>query len=403
MRKFMYTAAAIAIVMAGPVLAQGKADRDGPKSQQQRGPGKAKAPKADRGPDRKAKRQQQNRQADRRQSDQRQQNRREQRNQAARQQDRQQERRQTERQQDRRQSASQQDRREDNLQAASQRARQQQRLANRTDRVERRIRQDVRDARRIVTTRDRDLRSYRYRENERGRNIVRQRYVVNNDNRIRYRNWREADYGLIAGCPPGLAKKGNGCLPPGQARKIYQRQQDRYYRDVARANQRAERRAYYDYLAYNPRYRQADYRYSDGYAYRVNGNSNLVTAFLPLVGGALFQGNSWPQQYSAEPVPTYYSNYYGGNQDYSYRYADDTLFGVNPQNQSITGIAGLLTGNDFAVGQRVPVGYDVYNVPYDYRDRYYDRPDANYRYSDGYVYQVDPKTQLIQAAIQLLV
>jgi len=24
-----------------------------------------------------------------------------------------------------------------------------------------------------------------------------------------------------AGCPPGLAKKHNGCLPPGQAKKIY--------------------------------------------------------------------------------------------------------------------------------------------------------------------------------------
>ncbi len=25
------------------------------------------------------------------------------------------------------------------------------------------------------------------------------------------------------GCPPGLAKKNNGCLPPGQAKKIYGR------------------------------------------------------------------------------------------------------------------------------------------------------------------------------------
>lgn len=24
-----------------------------------------------------------------------------------------------------------------------------------------------------------------------------------------------------AGCPPGLAKKHNGCLPPGQAKKVY--------------------------------------------------------------------------------------------------------------------------------------------------------------------------------------
>ena len=50
----------------------------------------------------------------------------------------------------------------------------------------------------------------------------------------------------------------------------------------------------------------------------------------------------------------------------------------------------------------MPLGYDVYNVPYDYRDRYADGPNANYRYSDGYIYQVDPTTQLIAAAIELL-
>jgi hypothetical protein len=27
-----------------------------------------------------------------------------------------------------------------------------------------------------------------------------------------------------AGCPPGLAKKHNGCLPPGQAKKLYRGQ-----------------------------------------------------------------------------------------------------------------------------------------------------------------------------------
>jgi hypothetical protein len=26
--------------------------------------------------------------------------------------------------------------------------------------------------------------------------------------------------GLVDGCPPGLAAKGNGCLPPGQAKKL---------------------------------------------------------------------------------------------------------------------------------------------------------------------------------------
>ena len=50
----------------------------------------------------------------------------------------------------------------------------------------------------------------------------------------------------------------------------------------------------------------------------------------------------------------------------------------------------------------MPAGYDVYNVPYQYRDRYVDTAQSQYRYSDGYVYQVDPTTRLVQAAIQLL-
>lgn len=43
--------------------------------------------------------------------------------------------------------------------------------------------------------------------------------VFTHDHRDHYRGyWRET-YG--PGCPPGLAKKNNGCLPPGQARKRY--------------------------------------------------------------------------------------------------------------------------------------------------------------------------------------
>jgi hypothetical protein len=62
----------------------------------------------------------------------------------------------------------------------------------------------------------------------------------------------------------------------------------------------------------------------------------------------------------------------------------------------------LLTGNSIGVGQPMPPGYEVYNVPYSYRDQYVDGPDWNYRYSDGSIYQIDPTTQLVQAAIQLL-
>ncbi len=196
---------------------------------------------------------------------------------------------------------------------------------------------------------------------------------------------RHKDRGLVNGCPPGLAKKNNGCLPPGQARKI-----DNDRDDYAR----------YNYL-WRMRGDNGDYRYRDGYLYRINRQGGVL-GYLPLLGGVLSPGNAWPGQYDFQPAPRYYSQYYGLNDRYQYRYADGVLYGVDPRTQGIGQIAALLTGQQFNVGQRMPAGYDIYNVPYDYRDRYADSPERQYRYNDGYVYQVDPTTQLVQAVIQLL-
>lgn len=192
----------------------------------------------------------------------------------------------------------------------------------------------------------------------------------------------EPDRGLIAGCPPGLAKRNNGCLPPGQARKI--------------------ERARYDWLwGDRQRDRDFDWRYDDGYLYRLD-RSGSVTGWLPALGGALIPGAVWPQQYAYQPVAPYYTDYFRLSDPYDYRYANGALYGVDPRTQAITQVAALLTGQPITVGQPMPAGYDVYNVPYGYRDRYVDTADSLYRYNDGYVYRVDPTTQLVQAAIQLL-
>ena len=117
---------------------------------------------------------------------------------------------------------------------------------------------------------------------------------------------------------------------------------------------------------------------------------------------ALSPGAVWPAQYAYQPVPSYYTDYFRLNDPYDYRYANGALYGVDPRTQAITQVAALLTGQPITVGQPMPAGYDVYNVPYPYRSRYMDTPDGLYRYNDGYVYRVDPTTQLVQAAIQLL-
>jgi hypothetical protein len=41
----------------------------------------------------------------------------------------------------------------------------------------------------------------------------------------------------------------------------------------------------------------------------------------------------------------------------------------------------------------------MYNVPLSYRATYYDTPDAWYRYNNGYIYRVDPATQLVAAVV----
>jgi hypothetical protein len=38
----------------------------------------------------------------------------------------------------------------------------------------------------------------------------------------------------------------------------------------------------------------------------------------------------------------------------------------------------------------------------EYRDEYQDGDDYNYRYADGNIYQVDAKTQMIQAIVEML-
>ena len=200
--------------------------------------------------------------------------------------------------------------------------------------------------------------------------------------------------GLIAGCPPGLAKKNNGCLPPGLARN-------------------GSTRVFYDspsWWNFDNRWHDAtdfnggDYRYYDGYLVRsgADGFGGGIGSWLPLLGGALAPGNQWPSQYASSQLPPYYQDYYGLGASDGYRYYDDTLYRVDPQSQAITAITALLTGNSFQVGQRMPAGYDVYNVPYSYRDQYADGPNSNYRYNDGAIYQVDPTTQLVQAVIELL-
>jgi hypothetical protein len=83
---------------------------------------------------------------------------------------------------------------------------------------------------------------------------------------------RTIGYGA-GGCPPGLAKKNNGCLPPGQAKKLYnigQRYPANYGYNWNYNQIPYDLRQQY---GFDPR---SNYYYGDGYLYRVDPQTMLI-------------------------------------------------------------------------------------------------------------------------------
>ena len=77
----------------------------------------------------------------------------------------------------------------------------------------------------------------------------------------------------VGGCPPGLAKKHNGCMPPGQAKKLYRIGQ-RF--PTSYGNRWTYNQIPYDLrrqYGFDPNDR---YYYGDGYVYRVDPKTMLV-------------------------------------------------------------------------------------------------------------------------------
>ena len=157
--------------------------------------------------------------------------------------------------------------------------------------------------------------------------------------------------------------------------------------------------------AYRSTYYDTDdrwYRYDDGYIYGVDPRTRLIQASYPVYGG-YDVGSPWPSYAGYDDydyaVPDYYDELYYAEPGYDYRYASNGIYQVDPQSQLIAALVALVTGQNFGVGQRLPMGYDAYNLPLDYRDRYYDDDQSLYRYADGRIYQVDPGTRLIERVI----
>ena len=154
-------------------------------------------------------------------------------------------------------------------------------------------------------------------------------------------------------------------------------------------------------MAYRSNYYDTNddwYRYGDGYIYQVDPNSRRIEERYPLYADNYMIGQPWPVAYPGYNVPYGYRDAYYDTPQNHYRYANNGIYQVDPTSQLITALVALVSGQQFGVGQAMPVGYSTYNVPFDYRDRYADSDDDWYRYADGYVYQVDPGSGLIEEA-----
>lgn len=97
----------------------------------------------------------------------------------------------------------------------------------------------------------------------------------------RYENRYDNRYGANS-CPPGLAKKDNGCMPPGQAKRLFREGQRipggyNYYTDYSRIPAQ-----YRDQYNLDPNSR---YIYRDNSIYVVDPRTSLVQRIIGSLGG----------------------------------------------------------------------------------------------------------------------
>lgn len=137
-------------------------------------------------------------------------------------------------------------------------------------------------------------------------------------------------------------------------------------------------------------------RYAYGVVYQVDCFTGMVENVIPTYAGGYGVGQLLPSAYSFYNVPMQYRSLYYPTADYSYWYAPGAIYQYDPRSSLITSVAALMSPG-FTIGQPLPVGYSMYNVPLAYRSTYYDTPTAWYRYNNGYIYEVDPATMVVSS------
>ena len=105
-----------------------------------------------------------------------------------------------------------------------------------------------------------------------------------------------------------------------------------------------------------------------------------------------------PSSYDYYNVPYQYRSVYPASASNGYWYAPGAIYQYDQSSSLITSVAALLSPG-MTIGQPLPMGYNTYNVPYGYRTQYVDTANDWYRYNNGYIYRVDPTTQVVSAIV----
>ena len=142
-------------------------------------------------------------------------------------------------------------------------------------------------------------------------------------------------------------------------------------------------------------------RYAYGVVYQVDCVTGMVINVVPTYAGGYGVGQMIPSAYSYYNLPMQYRSMYYPTADYSYWYAPGAIYQYDTNSSLITSVAALMSPG-FTVGQPMPTGYSMYNVPMAYRSTYYDTPNAWYRYNNGYIYQVDPASMMVTSVVASL-
>jgi hypothetical protein len=142
-------------------------------------------------------------------------------------------------------------------------------------------------------------------------------------------------------------------------------------------------------------------RYANGVVYQVDCFTGMVVNVIPMYAGGYGVGQILPSAYAYYNLPMQYRSMYYPTADYSYWYAPGAIYQYDRDTSLITSVAALMSPG-FTVGQPLPIGYNMYNVPMAYRATYYDTPSAWYRYNNGYIYQIDPSSMLVTAVVASL-